>query len=389
MRCSLSESADQDRTERAGVLAAIMKQKIILIIIVFASFVLWSVNAYPEKSRTVKVGVILPLTGKLAPMGEVERNAMILAMGKVNARSRHLELIFEDGKGNPTEAATIANRLIDIEKVDLLITSTTGASLAVEPITTRAKKNLIAFCMDPDISRKSEYVVRFYEGIKEESDAIIGYFDTAKGLAKVGVLYANVPVFEKVVNGIYLPFLKQKTVSVPVIERYALSDKDFRIPIFKMKQAGIDHLIILGYGFEYDNIFNQLAATGLLKGGLRIIGGWGFLYTPVDPPLLEGVLVSGPEYVFKEQSDDFQKEYLKRYGKRPNFDAAFAYNVIVELEELIKHNIDLTKPLKRTLIRKDESVGVVGRYSFSSDGDMIVKTGLGVYRNGVVLKYEP
>jgi len=357
--------------------------------IVFASFVLWSINAYSENSRTVKVGVILPLTGKLAPMGEVERNAMVLAMEKVNSSSKRLELIFEDGKGNPTEAATIANRLIDIEKADLLITSTTGASLAVEPITTRAKKNLIAFCMDPDISRKSEYVVRFYEGIKEESDAILKYFATAKGLTKVGVLYVNVPVFEKVVNDVYLPFLKQKKVSVPVVERYALTDKDFRVPVFKMKQAGIDHLILLGYGFEYENIFNQLAETGLLKGNLRIIGGWGFLYTPVDASLLEGVLVSGPQYVFREQSSDFQKEYLKKYRKQPNFDAAFAYNVIIELGELIKHNIDLTKPLKRTLIKKDEFAGVVGRYSFSSDGDMIVKTGLGVYRNGVVLKYEP
>lgn len=388
MSYSLSEPADQDRTQRAGLLGAVVTQKIILIMTVFAFCVLWSPNAYPENSRTVKVGVILPLTGKLSPMGEVERNAMILAMGKVNARSRRLELIFEDGKGNPTEAATIANRLIDIEKVDLLITSTTGASLAVEPITTRAKKNLIAFCMDPDISRKSEYVVRFYEGIKEESDAILGYFDTAKGLAKVGVLYTNVPVFEKVVNEIYLPFLKQKKVSVPVIERYTLSDKDFRVPIFKMKQAGIDHLIILGYGFEYDNIFNQLAETGLLKGGLRIIGGWGFLYTPVDPLLLEGVLVSGPEYVFKEQSDDFQKEYLKRYGKHPNFDAAFAYNVIMELGGLIKSDINLGKPLKSTLAAKREFSGVVGRYYFLPEGAMIVKTGLGVYRRGIIQKYD-
>jgi branched-chain amino acid transport system substrate-binding protein len=365
-----------------------MKQKIVLIMVVFVAVVLGSANAYPENSRTVKVGVILPLTGKLAPMGEVERNAMILAMTKANSGSKRLDLIFEDGKGNPTEAATIANRLIDIEKVDLLITSTTGASLAVEPITTRAKKNLIAFCMDPDISRKSEYVVRFYEGLKEESEAILDYFDAAKGLTKVGVLYVNVPVFEKVVNEIYLPFLKRKRVSVPVVERYTLTDKDFRVPIFKMKQAGIDHLIILGYGFEYDNIFNQLAETGLLKGKLRVIGGWGFLYTPVDPLLLEGVLVSGPEYVFKEQSGDFQKEYLKRYGKHPNFDAAFAYNVIMELGELVKSGTDLGKPLKTTLVGKRELSGVTGKYYFSPDGDMVVKTSLGVYRKGSINKYE-
>ena len=145
-------------------------------------------SAYAQTQNIVKVGAILPLTGKLAPMGEVERNAMILAMEKVNSNSKKVEIIFEDGKGNPSEAVTAANKLLDMDKVDLLITSTTGASLAVEPITTRRNINLIAFCMDPDISKKSEYVMRFYEGIKEEADAILNYFSTAKKMSKVGIL---------------------------------------------------------------------------------------------------------------------------------------------------------------------------------------------------------
>jgi len=352
----------------------------------FILSILFICVACGQKDNAVKVGVILPLTGTLAQMGEVERNAMIMAADKVNSGQKILELIFHDGKGNPSEAVTIANRLLDIDQVDIMITSTTGASLAVEPIMTGKKKNLISFCMDPDISKKSPFVLRFYEGMNEEVDAINKYFASAQSLSKIGILYANVTAFEKVVTQSYVPYLKQNNVAIPVIERYALTDKDFRSQILKMKKANIDHLLILGYGFEYDNIFKQLVENGLY-GKVKIIGGWGFLYTSVDRNLLEGVLVAGPEYVFqKQQISDFQKEYIKRFNKYPNFDAAFAYNMIIELGELIKANkIDIKQPLKNNLIKRGELTGVVGKYHFSSDGEMIVKTGLGIYRNGTII----
>lgn len=363
----------------------INKFKLFVIACLVLTFIL---SCTKDKSESLKIGVILPLTGELSTMGEVERNAMMLAAEKVNSGSEIIKLIFEDGKGKPNEAVTAANKLVDIEKVDLVITSTSGASNAVEPITTRNNINLIAYCMDPDISKKSEYVLRFYEGLREEADVILNYFTTTEKISKIGVLYVNMPVFEKVLDEIYLPFLKKKNIFIPIIERYSLSDNDFRVQLLKIRDAGIDHLMILGYGFKYERIFNQMVELEL-HNKLTIIGGWGFLYTTVNPSLLEGVLVAGPEYVFqKQESGDFQKEYLNRFKKYPNFDAAFAYEMIIKLGELFKEKTNFKNPLKKILIEKGELNGVVGKYFFSSDGDMIVKTGLGIYRNGNIFLYK-
>jgi branched-chain amino acid transport system substrate-binding protein len=335
----------------------------------------------------IKVGVILPLTGRLAVMGEVERNAMMLAARDLNSLGERVKLQFEDGMGTAKDAVAAANKLLDIDQVDVLITSTTGASLAVQPIAIEKKRNLVAFCMDPDVAGASDYTTRLYAGIEEEAKAITDHFGSLKAPVKVAILHAKVPAFEKVVNSTYLPALKAAGHEVEYVESYEVAQTDFRSLVLKLKGSRATHLILLGYGFEYPNIFKELKADAL-TGKLTILGGWGFLYTPLDKRLLEGTLVSGPEYVFskKDAAGAFYKSYTQTYGSAPNFDAAFAYGVIGILAEHMTKT-EASKPLKQKLVQEKQLSGVAGTFSIDARGNMIVKTALGVYRNGVLEPY--
>lgn len=340
----------------------------------------------PENA-IIKIGAILPLTGSLSIMGEVEKNAMMLAAEEINKPEQRIEILYEDGKGSPKDAVSAANKLINIDNVELLITSTTGASLAVEPIATANKKNLIAFCMDPDIAKKSPYVMRYYLGIDEEAKEINNYFNNNADIKRVGILYAKVPAFEKVVNNNYIPYINGLNIDITFVESYEIGEKDFRTAVLKMKDEKIDHLILLGYGFEYSNLFSELQINHLIE-KLKIIGGWGFLYTTVSPNLLEDVLVSGPEYVFKNQdlAGVFYQNYYNKYNSYPNFDAAFAYNVIISIAQNINKQ-DLNMPIKEKYFNLKNFSGVVGQYNFTKDGEMIVSTGLGVFKNGKIISY--
>jgi branched-chain amino acid transport system substrate-binding protein len=355
-------------------------------VVIFA-ILFWRIRQSPE-NEVLKIGAILPMTGRLAVMGEVEKNAMLLAQEDFNAgqTGKKIEIIFEDGKGNPAEAVSAARKLLDLDKVDILLTSTTGATLAVQPIATQQKVNLIAFCMDPDVAKSSEYVIRYYEGIENEADAITKYFiSRPTENKKVGILYATVPVWEKVVNQIFLPFFASQQIPVAFKESYALNEKDFNTLVVKMKASGIDHLILLGYGFEYQGIFKPLADYQMLD-KLQIIGGWGFLYTNLEPKFVEGILVAGPEYVSKSRQlgGSFLEKYFGKYGGHPNFDAAFAYNAITSIATYVSKQ-DAAQPIKRLYAGKGNLSGVVGEYHFSPDGEMIVKTGIGRFNNGLIV----
>jgi branched-chain amino acid transport system substrate-binding protein len=340
-----------------------------------------------NNEKAIKIGVILPLTGRLAQMGEVERNAMLLAEADVNKDKKKIELIFEDGKGQPNEAITSARKLIDIDKVDLILTSTTGASLAVEPITTERKMNLVTFCMDPDVAKKSDYVIRYYQGINEESNGILGYFDRNPNVNKVGILYGRIPVWEKAVNDIYTPYFENKKIDVVYRESYDIGETNFKNTILKLKSSGANQLILLGYGFEYENIFKSLIDEGLL-GNIQIIGGWGFLYTGLKKEQLEGIVVSGPDYVFNQtgSANDFFNAYKSKYGNAPNFDAAFAYTAITGIATQIKPD-SINKPFKGLFKNSGKITDVVGEYSFNEHGEMITHFGLGIYKDGQIVKY--
>ncbi len=99
-------------------------------------------------------------------------------------------------------------------------------------------------------------------------------------------------------------------------------------------------------------------------------------------------LVSGPEYVFKNSNESpFFRDYVNAYKSEPNFDAAFAYTVL----ETIGNNItkeNLKSPIKNLFSNKIIKSEILGDYTFDNVGNMIVKTSIGVYKNGRIIEVK-
>ena len=238
--------------------------------------------------------------------------------------------------------------------------------------------------MDSEISSKSNYIIRYYFGINEEMDGIIQYINDNCENKNIGILYGNVAAWENVINKKLIPFLSNKKIKLSFKETYDIKQNDFNSISLKLKNANIDFLILLGYGFEYDKIFKGFVDNRLLN-DFKIIGGWGFLYTNLPNSLTDGICVSGPQYVFesKEEDNKFKTLYYNAYKSYPNFDAAFAYEAICEISK-IKKGINLKEYFKNKTIKSD----VIGEYKFDSIGNLIVKTNLGMIKNGIIKNIE-
>jgi branched-chain amino acid transport system substrate-binding protein len=350
----------------------------------------FSAGCRKSTEHKTKVGIILPMTGILAEMGQYEKQAMMLGAEHLNKSGpSDIELIFEDGKGDNKAVAAAAAKLLDVDKVQMLITSTTGASLTARPLAERRNVPLIAFCMGSDLAPGSKSTIRYYIGIEEESGAIMRRLGAYPRDTKIGVLFASAPVWKTAITDLYQPFLTSHFITPPTIEEYAVNDTDFRPQISRLKNAGVRVLVLLGYGFEYTPIFNQMEELRL-RDNLEILGGWGFLYTPVPPRMLEGIEVAGPTYVIDRGAgrDSFESDFTKKYGRTPNFDAAFAYEVAIRLPDLL--NLLHTAPpsgMKAALFNEGVINGVVGQYHFTPDGNMIVGTGMGIFRDGHIKEH--
>src|SRR6266566_3950543 len=88
--------------------------------------------------ESIKVGVIQPLTGAFAASGNYVASGAKIAADEINAKGgvlgKKLELVIEDNKSNPTEAAAVAEKLIVRDKVPVIMGAWgSGFTLAIMP----------------------------------------------------------------------------------------------------------------------------------------------------------------------------------------------------------------------------------------------------------------
>jgi len=97
-----------------------------------------STMASAASAEAIKIGVNQPLTGAVAASGNYVTNGARIAADQINAKGgvlgKQIELIIEDNKGNPTEAAAVAEKLIVRDEVSAMMGAWgSSMTLAVMP----------------------------------------------------------------------------------------------------------------------------------------------------------------------------------------------------------------------------------------------------------------
>ncbi len=93
-------------------------------------------------AEPIKIGVVTPLSGTYAPIGQQVRWGLDLAVKEINAAGgvmgRQIELLYEDEEANPAVATQKAEKLFQVSKVDFLTgTVNSGSTLAVGQLAER------------------------------------------------------------------------------------------------------------------------------------------------------------------------------------------------------------------------------------------------------------
>ena len=97
------------------------------------------------QSGPIKIGVVTPLSGTYAGIGQQVKWGLDLAAAQINAAGgvmgRKLELMYEDEEANPAVATQKAEKLFQVGKVDFLTgTVNSGSTLAVGQVAERNNK---------------------------------------------------------------------------------------------------------------------------------------------------------------------------------------------------------------------------------------------------------
>src|SRR5216683_4282827 len=104
--------------------------------------------AWAQSGEPIKIGFSMALTGGLAPNGKSALLAQKIWEEDVNAKGgllgRPVKLIYYDDKSSPAEVPSIYTKLLDIDKVDLIIGPYATAMIApAMPIVIQRKKTFV------------------------------------------------------------------------------------------------------------------------------------------------------------------------------------------------------------------------------------------------------
>lgn len=142
------------------------------------------------KTDTIKVGAVNALTGFDSYLGESERNAIELLKAKHGENSK-IEFFIENSRSDVTSGFIAVNKLVNINKCNIVYCDLSSIVDAVSSITSKNKVTLIAPVYLENL-KDNPYAIRNLPSFDQENAALIRFvIDNYIVHDNIAVLYAN------------------------------------------------------------------------------------------------------------------------------------------------------------------------------------------------------
>jgi branched-chain amino acid transport system substrate-binding protein len=361
----------------------------IVIIVVIVVLIVVFTKEKPTEGEVIKIGAILPLTGKAASLGKDMQNAINLAVEKVNKNGEIVEVIYEDEKCDPKEAV-IAYKVLKLKGIKLIIGAACSSStLAIAPLAEQDKIVLITPASGEDkISEAGDYIFRNH------------VFSSRKGedLGEFAAIHFNnvATIYDQSNDGTLLfeRFLVEKFQEEGklVLERQGVqgSATDFKTELAKIKIKNPEAILVEALMPQSALIIKQIRELGISSQIITddaIATDKEFLDAIGD--LSEGIIFSGSEFT-RETNSKFWDLYTERFGKNPNIFAAQAYDCLMILSDIISQKCRAgdSTCVKNEIYKVKNYDGVSGSATFDENGDAIKPISIKTIKNGQFVPYE-
>ncbi len=304
-----------------------------LIVVGLAVFAAYFFEGSSAHSNEVRIGVVLPLTGKSASAGEKSRNAALLAEHVLNERNPDMKakVIVEDSQSDPKVAASAAQKLITIDGVDALMSEFTGPNNAISPIAKAAEKPFIfsGFSSDPGLN--NPLAVKTFIDVE---DACARYARDAKarGIQTVAML-DEAGVMKDCVRGLKQTYSDSEVTTLSLAATNGGPKPDLRTEIIKLQAQKVGAIVLVSFEPTSLAFLKQRSELGLTAEVFcnRLNCATEAIVNTLGLQAMEGVrLFDSPV------NESFVTLYNKTYGETKPSDlqnAAFIYDAVLSLYE--------------------------------------------------------
>ncbi len=343
---------------------------------------------HAHAQQPIKIGIGIAQTGALAGGGKAALLALQIWVDDVNARGgllgRKVELIAYDDQSSAATTPSIYAKLLDIDKVDLLIAPYgTVPTAPIMPLV-KQRKLLLMGNFAFQANHKIQHDMYFNNGPWNDAASWSeGYLKLgqAAGAKTIAFLCANQEFAQNLAGGAKELATKQG-LKIVYEQNYPPATVDFSSMIRAIKAAKPDMVVVMSYPNDSAAIVRAVNEIGVGE-SVKLFGGGmvGLQFTPIMSSLgsmLNGI-VNYHTYV-PEKTMDFPgiQEFLGRYAKRAveakvdplgYYLPPYNYAIGQMFEQAITATKSLDHKVLADYLRKNEMKTIVGSIRYGKDGE--------------------
>ncbi|MGL5615451.1 MAG: ABC transporter substrate-binding protein [Sarcina sp.] len=337
----------------------------------------------------IKIGTIAPLTGKVSSFGQSAKEGIELAEKQINedggVNGKKVKFLIEDDQGDQNVALNVFNKLVDQNKVNVILGPLTSApTLAVSPKAASYKIPMLTpAATEPTVTNiGGGYVFRGCYIDSFQGEVMSKFAKETLKKENVAILYNVGSDFSKGIAEAFKKDFETKGGKVVAFESYNNDDKDFNAQLTKIKGTNPEAIFLPDYYNVVALIAKQARDNGI-EATLLGVDGW----ESEELLSIAGNSINNSYYINHffaydeyETVSKFVKEYEETYKKKPDTLAALYYDGAMTIYKALKEadslsNEDILKALKKVEVK-----GVTGNIRFGEDNSAV--------KDAVILKID-
>jgi len=339
-----------------------------------------------QAAEPIKIGSVLSVTGPAAFLGDPELKTMQLYIDKINkdggVLGRQLQLVHYDDGSDANKANSFAKRLIEDDKVDLIVGgTTTGATMSMVPLVERAGVPLISLAgavvivepvkkwvfKTPHTDRMAAEKV--FEDMKKRGISKVALLSETSGFGASG---------KKETEGVAGKY----GITLVASETYGPKDTDMSPQLTKIRNApGVQAVFVFGLGQGPAIVTKNYKQLGMNLPLYHAHGVASEEFIKLAGPAAEGARLPAAALLVADKLDakdaqkpvamGYRKAYSERYKEDVSTFGGHAYDGLMLAVEALKRAGGTDKAKVRDAIEATKGyIGTGGKVNMSAGDHM-------------------
>lgn len=266
---------------------------------------------------TITIGVILPLTGNMATFGEDMRRGISLAAQEIQEKRFHYEILFEDNQFDSKQTATALQKLIHVDKADVIVTAFSEPGLLVSPIAEQNKVLHFGISYDPRLA-EGFYNFNHWINTTKQASTLVQYLSQLPE-KKIGIIHLN-GGGERAAVDAFKQQLANTPLKVVFEEMFDLGERNFLTLLTKAKKSSAQLFFISATQPEMDILAKQMRDLRMKQPIISL----GDLAIAQNLTLYENSFYVDQ----RDPSPDFVRKFEERFQIPPQLLAPHGFDII-------------------------------------------------------------